>query len=267
MKNQKKVIVLGSSGHIGQAVFHKLSESYEVYGSYCSNPPEDLEHRIYCNIADTSFFNCLEQLNPEYVISSLRGAFEEQNQFHDLLSKYIRKEKERRLIFISTANVFDHDLSKPHFESDSLDAQSDYGRYKADCEKHLMEVCGEQCIIIRIPAVWGIECPRIRQLKQSHSLDTVTNIAVNITSDTRIAECIHYIIQQNMTGIFHIGTVDFIDYYELQKLVCQRLDIKGPEFKVETADEKGYQVLFSQREDMPARFRHTVEDVLAEMIH
>ena len=262
---KEKVLVLGSSGHIGSAIAHQLESEYEVYGTYYSKEPENKEHMIYCDVASEDICKILEQIMPDYVISSLRGGYEEQLRFHELTAQYIIKEKSRRLIFISTANVFDHDLTKPHYESDPLDAQTDYGTYKAECENRLTQLLGEQCIIIRIPAVWGRNCPRVRQLQQAKELATATNLKVNETTDTRIAKYIEFILCDKKTGIFHIGTTDMVDYYEFQKTVCQELGIKGPEFQVETEEETGYQVMFSQRDDVPEYLCHKVQDVLEEI--
>jgi len=262
---KKKVLVLGSSGFVGRAIYQRLLKSYEVYGSYYMHEPEDRMHMVYCDVASDSIQSILEEIQPEIIISSLRGSFENQLKFHQLLAEYIRKEKDRKLIFISTANVFDGELTKPHYEMDSVNAQTDYGKYKSECEKMLRENIGEQSIIIRIPAVWGVEFPRVRQLKLSEELDTVTNIYVNVTTDTRIAAYVEEILLHKRYGIFHIGTKDAVDYYEFQKRVCRELKIKAPVFHVETRGETGYQVLYSKREDIPEELSQTVDEVLEEL--
>lgn len=259
---QKKILILGSTGFIGKRIFQQLSEQYDVYGTYHKQSMEQNGKWFYLDIATDGIKKILELIQPDIVISSLRGDFEQQLKIHSYLADYVKLNLERKLIFISTANVFDADQTRPFYEEDRINPSSDYGTYKAQCETMLQEALGEQCIIIRIPAVWGVNCPRIQQLRNSRQIDTVTNYDINITTDVQIAKTVKRIIDEDKAGIFHIGTIDKIDYYELQLKVCELLDIKKPEFKVEKEAETGNMILFTHRQDIQEMVSLTIADVL-----
>ena len=72
-------------------------------------------------------------IQPDIVISCLRGEFDQQLKFHKRIAEVLRNTKSR-LYFFSTTNVFDGDFSKSHVETDPPIAESDYGKYKIECE-------------------------------------------------------------------------------------------------------------------------------------
>lgn len=76
----------------------------------------------------------LNKENPDIVVSSIGGNFEEQMKFHEELADWLAG-KEKRLLYISTVNVFDGDLSKPCTEEDLPVPGTDYGKFKKACEE------------------------------------------------------------------------------------------------------------------------------------
>lgn len=100
----------------------------------------------------------LQKTEPEWIISSLRGEFADQLAFHRQLAKEMKKLPNSRLCYISTANVFDKDGERPHYEEDEPEAESEYGRFKTECESMLMQELGERCMILRLP-MYGQRLP------------------------------------------------------------------------------------------------------------
>lgn len=130
----KKVLLIGGTGLVGRAIKDSLSQEYhvtvtaghhEVEGGY-QLPAEDTDTLI----------SILEKENPDIVISSMRGDFQAQYRFHETLADWLGG-KAKRLLFISTANVFDGDMSQPWTEEAQPNPGSDYGKYKRDCEAML----------------------------------------------------------------------------------------------------------------------------------
>ena len=107
----------------------------------------------------------LDAAKPEVVISCLRGDFAQQLEVHRFLADYLRERPGTRLVYLSTANVFDALNETPHIETDPPQAQSEYGCFKIACEQMLTERLGEQLLILRLPIVWGKNCPRLQILK------------------------------------------------------------------------------------------------------
>lgn len=260
---KKKVLLTGSSGLVGQAMERTLREEYQVIpaaghskpeGGYCL-PVEDPE----------GLLEVLRREDPDIVISTVRGDYQAQMVFHETLADWLTG-KEKRLLYVSTANVFDGNLSQPWTEADPPAAESDYGVFKQNCEAMLRRKLGEQLIIFRLPSVWAADCPRVRALK-AHSQNgelhhTICGDAVNVTITKQVADYAKYVLDHDLGGIFHVGTTDTVDYFAFEKLVCETLGIVPPEFEIEEAGMQAYQAVLPTREEIPDEIQMTVAQVL-----
>lgn len=263
------VLVLGASGLAGRAIFHRLSKNYSVYGTYHTPKAgfKTEEKMFFLDIDSTDMLkNLLERLRPEVIISSLRGDFEKQLLLHQKAAEYMAKQSGGKLIYLSTANVFDNRLSTPHYEQDETNAESDYGKFKISCETMLRGILGEKCVILRFPEIYGHNCPRISKLKENienkRTIHTWANLYVNYTLDIQIAKYVEHIIHNHLTGIFHIGSTDVYDYARFQKELAERLHLGIPDFEVETLPQKQYQAVLTARKDIPAELSLSVSDIM-----
>ena len=260
---KKKVMLLGSNGLVGSAIYDALEGTYQVIpaaghgappGGYCL-PVEEPERLM----------EALGQEDPDTVISTIRGNFQAQMVYHELLADWLAG-KGKRLLYVSTANVFDGDLSRPWTEADPPVPESEYGTFKRDCEAMLKEKLGERLIIFRLASVWAMGCPRIRHLEE-HSRNgephhSYQGDAVNVTLAKQIGEYAKYVLDHDLQGIFHVGTTDTVDYYGFERMVCEKLGIKPPEFVVEETGMQAYQAVLPARREIPDELQMTVEQVL-----
>lgn len=263
------ILVLGASGLAGRAIVHRLSKSYPVYGTY-HTPKDGFEtdgKMFFLDIDGTDGLkNMLERLRPKIIVSSLRGDFEKQLLLHQKVAEYMVKQPGGKLIYLSTANVFDNLPSTPHYEQDATGAKSDYGKFKISCETMLWRMLGEKCVILRFPEIYGHDCPRIRKLEKNiqngRQIHTWSNFYVNYTLDIQIAQYVEYIIHNHLTGIFHIGSTDVYDYARFQKELAERLHLGAPAFEVETLPQKEYQAVLTARKDIPKELSLSVSDIM-----
>ncbi|MDP4193197.1 MAG: hypothetical protein Q8858_16650 [Bacteroidota bacterium] len=75
---------------------------------------------------------------------------DQQLSVHIKAAEYL-KENRGSLYFFSTTNVFDNDLSKPHYEDDLPNFHTDYGQYKIECEnkmKEILQVVYWECMFV-----------------------------------------------------------------------------------------------------------------------
>lgn len=265
-----KVLILGASGYAGKAITQKLSENYEVYGTYHTQGEKYQDHNgmLRYELGSPEVIEAiLDRVEPQIVISSLRGDFQLQLAAHSCVADYLLRDKAREIIYISTANVFDGSKEKPHYELDKTSSETDYGNFKIKCERMLQQKLGNQCVVVRIPQIFGKDCPRILKLREDVKNDapimTYPNFYVNYTTNTQIAEWIEYIIKKRLHGIFHIGTQDTCDYMQFQSELSRVLGLKQPLFKKEATAQKCFQAVLPGREEIPKRFQMKVTDVLA----
>ena len=263
---RNKVLLIGGSGLVGKAIAAALQKDYQVISTAGHHEPEN----GYCLPAENpeQVLDILEQENPDIVISSIRGNFQAQILFHTELAHWLTG-KDKRLLYVSTVNVFDGDLSRPRTEEDSPSPESDYGIFKRDCEAMLDKALGSRLIIFRPATVWDFDCPRVRQLK-SHSSSgelhhTYSGIMVNVTYAKQIGTYAKYILDNNLRGIFHIGTTDTVDYFTFEKMICETLDIKPPKFEVNEAGPAVFQAVIPARKEIPDDLQMTVKQVLTAL--
>lgn len=265
----QKVLVLGGSGLVGSAIIAELNrqEAYQVHASYFEIPLLLNHHRSFkLNIEDAAtLHDILDTVKPHRVISCLRGDFTNQLALHTKVAEFLR-ETGGRLYFLSTANVFDNDRSKPHDEDDVPNSCTEYGQYKITCEKAITEILQEDACILRLPQVWGTQAPRMNQLLRS--LQSEERVVVypklycNTTIDVLVAKQIRHIMENELTGIFHLAAEDAVgnrDFYEglIRGLGFQRVNIK------ENFGEVGYFVLSSKRtKEFPEGLRLTNQAVI-----
>lgn len=259
----KKILLLGGTGLVGKAIHQALRDTYqvvitaghhEVTGGW-RLPAEEPERLL----------SILNKEDPDIVISSIRGDFHAQLQFHATLADWLTG-KEKRLLFLSTVNVFDGDLSRPSTETDLPAPGSDYGVYKRDCEAMLQKALQKQLIIFRLATVWAEKCPRLHRLAECSRSGTPArthqNYMVNVSLAEQIGWYAQYVLDQGLTGVFHVGTTDIVDYCDFEQRVCAAAGIPLPVFEVETTTVKAFQAVIPTRHDIPERLQLTVDQVL-----
>ncbi|MDE7185554.1 MAG: sugar nucleotide-binding protein [Lachnospiraceae bacterium] len=262
-----KVLIIGGTGLVGRSIRDSLIQTYQVVITAGHHEAEG-GYQLQAEDRDR-LLEILEKENPQIVISSIKGAFQPQYAFHTVLSDWLVGKSSKRLLFISTANVFDGDLSQPCTEQTQPNPESEYGKYKRDCETMLMEKLQEQLIIFRLGTVWAPQCPRIQELREHSAseepLKTYPNDYVNITLASQIGAYAEYVLKHDLRGIFHVATKDMVDYFEFQKLVCDQLEIKLPQFVSEDIQEKVFQAVLPARTEIPDTLQLTVSQVLAAL--
>lgn len=269
-----KILILGASGYAGQAIAQRLGEHYEVYGTYHSQKNEGIAQNRMLQLdlgIPGSIKNILDRIRPQIIISSLGGDFQLQLAAHNDVANYLAENKAGKIIFLSTANVFDAAEENPHYESDRTDSHTDYGKFKIACEHLLQEKLNDRCVTVRVPEIWGRNCPRILKLiedTESHTpIVTYPNLHVNYTTNVQIAEWIAYIIKEDLGGIFHIGTKDTYDYMQFQSELSMLLGLKEPVFKKELIPQKCFQAVLPGRQEIPEKLQRKVIDVLHYLEH
>lgn len=265
-KMREKVLLLGANGLVGRAAAAALGEAYQVVPGAGHSAPEG-GYRLPVEEPER-LTEVLEREAPEIVISSIRGDFGRQMAFHEALAEWMAG-REARLLYVSTANVFDGDLSRPWGEADPPCPASEYGVFKRDCEAMLGEKLGERLIVFRLPSVWAPDCPRIRLLEE-HSRNgtphhTWHGDAVNVVLAEQVGEYARYVLGHGLRGIFHVGTTDVVDYFTFEKMVCGALGIREPAFEIEETGTEAYQAVLPGRREIPETMRMTVVQVVERL--
>ncbi len=261
-----RVLILGASGLVGKALVDELNQDFDVYGTYYSRKIDLAADKSFQFDVDdvNSIKEILKTVKPELVLSCLRGDFTNQLAVHIEVAKYL-KDTNGKMYFCSTANVFDNDATKPHYEDDELSAETEYGLFKIECEQNLEKILGENLCIIRLPLMWGIGSPNVNNLVEkinnNEEIEVYSTLYLTNNTDVMLAKQIHYIIDNGLMGIFHLATDDIITYSEFVKELVTRLGYKEAKIK-EIEDEKWFLAVVPSRKELPAELKISNEEIL-----
>lgn len=251
----KRILILGASGTVGKKLMEYFSgdDAFAVTGTYCSNKTADPRNPMLRFSAERPQDICtiLEDVKPDVVISALRGDFEKQLMVHEQAARYLAN-SDGRLVYLSTLNVFDGDLSRPHYESDVRISNSDYGNFKIQCEDLLLGILKEKVAVLRIPFVWGKDSPRLREVIkgcQTGQLSVYEDFFSNHVSDLQIAQFIQWVVAEDKGGLFHVGSADVIKYRSFIGQLIEALHLSRPEFVPQVVS--GTMAVLSERKDVP----------------
>ncbi|MCM8570210.1 sugar nucleotide-binding protein [Gramella jeungdoensis] len=232
----KRILILGASGFIGNALYKELCSYFDTHGTYrTENGSFSSNHQFHHFDMETENIEILlENLKPDVIISSLRGNFDAQVVTHFAIINHILRHNSK-LIFISSANVFDAFTNYPSYEYDKTLSQSIYGRFKIKIENALLRLPNHQYNIVRLPMVFGKLTPRIKEIKTildlGEPLEVFPNVVINATEIQKVTQQIHYIINRNRQGVFHLGSSDLIHQKDFIEEICEGLGYQNPLFK------------------------------------
>ena len=163
--------------------------------------------------------------------------------------------------------MFDGSTDLPSYEDTRPRAVSEYGRFKASVEKLLFEKIKHQVSILRLPMVLGAYSPRILQLRQAikHQavFDVYPNLIVSVTTANTIAQQIHYIINKELRGVFHLASNDLVHHQDLFTEICEKISNKTPIFKsIYNSNDDQYLAVLPKFNTLPANYQTTVASVI-----
>ncbi|WP_025663769.1 sugar nucleotide-binding protein [Aquimarina megaterium] len=268
----KKVLIIGASGFIGNALYKELNSYFDTYGTYhTDNPFFEKNQKFFqydMELEDISIL--LDNLKPTIIITALRGNFNSQLDAHQRIIQWIQKHK-CRLVFISSANVFDSFSNYPSYEYDKTLSDSVFGRFKIKIENALMRLPTHKYVIARVPMVFGSTTPRVQELKTLHDLkapiEVFPNVIINATSIFKLTQQIHYIINRNKKGVFHLGSTDLIYHLDLIKEICDALQLDEPVFKqVYDSNNDRYLAVLPKDNKLPKNLQITTQQVIDSVI-
>ena len=127
-----RILILGVSGFLGTAIYKELCSYYSTFGTYRTplSAFENNKQFYHYDFEEDDIFKILTAVKPTLIISALRGDFAAQLTAHKHLYEYISSQKNCKMIFLSSANVFDAYSKFPSYENDTTLSNSIYGHFK-----------------------------------------------------------------------------------------------------------------------------------------
>jgi dTDP-4-dehydrorhamnose reductase len=253
-----RILILGVSGYLGSAIYKELHSYYKTFGTYRTplKANENNKQFFHYDFEEDDIFEILNVVKPTIIISALRGDFSAQLTAHKHVFEYISSVKKCKIIFLSSANVFDAYSKFPSYENDTTLSNSVYGHFKIRLEQLFLKLPTEKVAILRLPMVFGVPSPRINELKLHLELDSpielFPNLIMNVISDKKVTQQVHYIINRKKHGIFHLGSKDLVHHDEFIKDLVSKIGAKNPRYKlVYTTNDDRYLAVLPKENTLP----------------
>ena len=267
-----RILILGVSGFLGNAIYKELCSYYSTFGTY--RTPllafENNKQLYQYDFEEDDIFEILNVVKPTLIISALRGDFSAQLTAHKHLFEYISLKKKCKMVFLSSANVFDAYSKYPSYENDTTLSNSIYGHFKIRLEQLFLKLPSKKIAILRLPMVFGAQSPRVNELKLHLELDApielFPNLIMNVISDQKVTQQLHYIINRNKYGIFHVGSKDLVHHDDFIKDLVSKIGAKNPKFKlVYTTNDERYLAVLPKENKLPKHLQMYSLELLDNM--
>ena len=266
----KSILILGGSGFIGNSLYKELAPFFKTYATFNTKTTyAKNQHFFSFDVERDSLEPILKEVKPKLIISALRGNFNSQVEAHEQIVDYI-KNKDCRILFLSSANVFDSFRHFPSYEYDKTLSESKYGHFKIKIENKLFRLAVGKYIIARLPMIFGLNAPRTLEIdeavKNNKFIEVFPNTIINVNSDIRLSQQIHYLINKKKTGLYHLGSSDLISHYDFIKMIVKKRHLNDGIFKqVYTSNTIRYLAALPKKNRLPNHLTSSYIDVINDL--
>lgn len=259
-----KIVVLGSTGMLGNAVGKYMIEKYgedNVFLSYRNKDVAYGKNTFYFDALDLEdipqcdyLINCIGIIKP-FMKNNIRSSIYLNSVFPYALSEFCNNMK-YKMIHITTDCVFSGKKGN-YTEKDIHDAEDEYGKSKS-----LGEGCSNDCMVIRTSII-GEEIHKNASLiewvksQKGKTVNGYTNHFWNGVTTKQYAKVCSQIIDNNLyeKDLFHVFS-NIINKYELVSIINERfsLDLTINKFEPEQKCDRTLSTIKSLNEklDIPS---------------
>src|SRR5690606_16830664 len=143
--------------------------------------------------------------------------------------------------------------------------------FKIKIENMLLRLPKKQITIVRIPMVFGSQSPRILEILQNiqnnEPIEVFPNLIMNVTTDSKLTQQIHYIINRNKHGVFHLGSNDLVHHDDFIKEMIDTMDVNNKAIykQVFTTNEDRYLAVLPKNNVLPKHLQVTSQEIISEL--
>lgn len=252
-----KVFISGASGLVGSnCMKHFNEQGWNAVGSYFSYKTDDTVFYDTLNPADPNNFDvaafapdvivhCGALTHVDYCETHVEESYEKTVQSTINLIK-LTKECNAKLVYISTDYIFDG-KNGPYTEDAPFNPLSVYARHKLEAEQLSVNDL-QNTLVLRVTNVYGNEVRGknfvARIVEQSRNKQKLTlklpyDQYASPANAWDIARAMYVLLKDNKSGIYNIGSTDYVNRVELALRVLSYFpDVEYDLIPISTEDMK-----------------------------
>jgi dTDP-4-dehydrorhamnose reductase len=93
------------------------------------------------------------------------------------------------------------------------------------------------------------------------------NLVLNVTNDDKFTQQVHYLINRNKSGIYHLGSYDLVHHDDFIKEVMERIGNFSPIYKrVYTTNEERYMAVLPKENKLPKNLQVSYQEIIDQHI-
>lgn len=272
-QDKHRILILGGSGFIGNSIYKELRSYFEIYCTYHSKSESFIENNLFIpfDVENDCIKNILAEIGPTIIISAIDGDYKKRFEAHQEIVAYVKKYNNVKLLYFSNFTVFDAIDRFPSYENDVTISLSVEGKFLISLEKLLLEKIPFQSAILRLPILLGYNSPILYHLRQcikhKATFDVYPNLVISASTISKVAQQVHYIINQGLIGIFHLSSNDLIHHEELFKNITSLIGPETPIFKsIYTRNEDSYSAILPKWNKLPSNFQINIDEVIESTV-
>ena len=215
-----KVAVVGAGGRLGAALVRDYREKCDLVGydrrALDLASADQLREKI--GVLDFDLvINCAALTNVDYCESHREEAFRINAEAPRVLAEICR-DKNARLIHISTDYVFDGNQREPYHEEDEARPISVYGESKRVGEENVLAT-SDRHLVVRVSWVFGPDRPSfidgiIKRARDNEHVDAIADKFSTPSYTHDIAEALLRLIDVDARGILHFSNTGECSWQE-----------------------------------------------------
>ena len=102
-----------------------------------------------------------------------------------------------------------------------------------------------------------------KQIWKNEAIEVFPNLIINVTNDDRLTQQIHYLVNRNKRGIFHLGSQDLVHHEDFVKEVVDRIGSFNPIYKrVYTTNQERYLAVLPKKNLLPKNLRIDCQEII-----
>ena len=241
------ILVTGSNGQLGSEI-RELSSNYDYSFFFTDREVLDITNQEEVkNFIDSNNINIIINCAAYTAVDNAEDDELNANKINHLAVKYlsgIAKEKNIKLLHVSTDYVFDGTNFKPYSEDDITSPNGVYGATKLDGEKAMSEINPLNSIIIRTSWVYSsfganFVKTMLRLGKEKESLGVIFDQVGTPTYARDLAKAILDIlpkINNKKVETYHYSNEGVLSWYDFAKEIMRMAKLECKVNPIETSD-------------------------------